>query len=79
MNYKICNRCVMDTSVENINFDNNGFCNYCSKFIEKLNNLKKNNSNIYELKKKIQIKKKGKEYDCIIGLSGGVDSCFTYG
>lgn len=77
MNYKICNRCVMDTSVENINFDNNGFCNYCSKFIEKLNNLKKNNSNIYELKKKIQIKKKGKEYDCIIGLSGGVDSCFT--
>ena len=73
---QICLRCVMDTSAEKIYFDNEGFCNYCSQFIKKLNKFK-NNYNIDELKKKIQTKNKGNDYDCIVGLSGGVDSCFT--
>ncbi len=66
----------MDTSAEGIYFDDDGFCNYCSEFIKKLESLK-DNFDIENLKKKIKLKKKNKEYDCIIGLSGGVDSCFT--
>ena len=74
-NIQICKRCVMDTSAENINFNSNGICNYCLEFEKKLNlqNLKKKNID-YLLKK---IKKNSNSYDCVIGLSGGVDSSFT--
>lgn len=73
---KTCNRCVMNTSAEGIHFDEQGVCNYCSAFLIKLNNLKNNNFKLDNLLKKIK-KKKAKEYDCVIGLSGGVDSCYT--
>ena len=74
--HKICNRCVMDTSAEGIYFNEQGICNYCTVFLNKLNNLKKNNLKLDKLVKEIK-KKKTKEYDCVIGLSGGVDSCYT--
>ena len=41
--YKICNRCLMDTSAIDIYFDKNGNCNFCSDFLEISNLLKKNN------------------------------------
>lgn len=79
--YQICSRCVMDTTDPEIQFDENGICNHChqydesvKKFVfdgdkgkEKLNNI------VDEIKKN----GKGKEYDCIIGVSGGVDSSFV--
>ncbi|MDC1135641.1 N-acetyl sugar amidotransferase [Alphaproteobacteria bacterium] len=78
--YQICTNCIMDTTDEEIVFNKHGVCNHCIEFE---NTTKKNwlpNSEGSKLiKKKIeQIKKEGfgKEYDCIIGLSGGVDSSY---
>jgi N-acetyl sugar amidotransferase len=78
--HQICTRCVMDTTDPEINFDHNGVCNHCREFDDK---IKKNwfpNSegiskleSIFSKMKKDQTKK---DYDCILGLSGGVDSSY---
>jgi N-acetyl sugar amidotransferase len=71
----------MDTSDPNIEFDQHGNCNHCSNF------LKDTSSNIYKgeesdkkLKKlvnKIKYAGRGNKYDCLIGVSGGVDSSYV--
>ena len=33
-NYQICNRCVMDTTDEDIVFDSKGICNHCSDYLD---------------------------------------------
>jgi N-acetyl sugar amidotransferase len=70
----------MDTSDPEIVFDENGICNHCNTFY---NITKKRWKPTQEGKKELdsiieQIKKdgKGKDYDCVIGLSGGVDSSY---
>ena len=75
-----CSRCVMDTSDPEIIFDENGVCNHCEKFDREINkhwfpNLKgkKKLDLIFE---KIRQEGRGNEYDCIIGLSGGIDSSY---
>lgn len=80
--YKICRRCVMDTSDPRIIFDGNGYCNHCQNAISRIRQspigLKAGvrkiqlNNLIKEIKKINQRQK----YDCIIGLSGGVDSSY---
>ena len=72
INSKICNYCVMDTTANDIKFDAYGVCNYCSEI---KNNFVK--PNLEDLLKKINKFKKNSEYDCIVGLSGGVDSAWT--
>jgi N-acetyl sugar amidotransferase len=78
--YKICTNCVMDTSDSRISFDENGVCDHCNDFI---NNVKPNWNIGVESKKELssiieKIKKEGvgKDFDCILGLSGGVDSSY---
>lgn len=76
----LCKNCVMDTSDPEISFDEEGVCNHCHKFNNEISKRwypneegeKKLNTIIHEIK---QVGK-GKEYDCIIGLSGGVDSSY---
>jgi len=76
--YRICNRCVMDTTATEIYFDENGFCNFCSDFLAKIQKHdNKLTFNIDGLLKKIKNDGKGKQYDCIIGVSGGVDSSYV--
>ena len=78
--YQVCNNCVMDTSDSKIVFDEKGMCDHCYNFYE---NIKPNwnpEGNPEELQKLIdKIKKdgQGKKYDCLIGLSGGVDSSYV--
>ncbi len=78
---KVCTRCVMDTTATEITFDKEGVCSFCHEYdalaiktvLRPLEVRKK------ELEKSVsEIKKtgKGKKYDCIIGLSGGVDSSY---
>ena len=69
----ICKRCIMDTTDSDIVFDKDGICNHCKKYDE----LNVTAGNFKDLVKKIKQSKKGKEYDCLIGLSGGVDSSFV--
>lgn len=78
---QICKRCIMDTSDPEITFDEKGFCNHCL-FYEKVikNHLRDNEEGQKELDafiKKVKEEGKNKEYDCIIGVSGGVDSSMT--
>ncbi|MDB9776652.1 N-acetyl sugar amidotransferase [Alphaproteobacteria bacterium] len=79
-NYKICSRCVMDTSDPDISFDQNQFCNNCTNCIEESKSIRpKGKERIEKLRttiEKIKKSSKGKKYDCLIGMSGGIDSSY---
>lgn len=79
--YQICNRCIMDTTDPDIVFDYDGVCNHCHRYESMLENrLYRGSEGEIMLKKITQAIKasgKGKEYDCIIGVSGGVDSTYV--
>ncbi|MEW6618222.1 MAG: N-acetyl sugar amidotransferase [bacterium] len=82
-NYQICSRCVMDTTAREITFDENGVCSFCHFFDEKIkpdwHRDESGYQKLQEIVKKIKDYGKNKEYDCIIGISGGVDSSYlTY-
>lgn len=78
--YQICTRCVMDTTDPDIIFDKDGVCNHCTTAIKTISEIFTNQAeNEKKLKEIIQtVKEEGKykKYDCIIGLSGGIDSSF---
>lgn len=81
--YKMCNNCVMDTTDSKIVFDKKGVCDYCNSYYNDILPNWQPNQNREETLEKIalQIREagKGKDYDCIIGLSGGTDSSYlTY-
>ena len=78
--YQICTRCVMDTSDAYIEFDENGNCDHCNDFDI---NIKPNwvtdetsEEKIIRVIEKIKFEGKNKEFDSILGLSGGVDSSY---
>lgn len=78
MKYQQCNRCVMDTSAHNITFDNNGYCNFCSNFLDRINKGYSDlSSSLNEFISKIKKDGRGKKYDCIVGVSGGADSSYS--
>jgi N-acetyl sugar amidotransferase len=71
----------MDTTDPEITFDESGNCNHCTEFINKrsLHKYKGEESDraLDAIIEEMKIDGKGKEYDCIIGLSGGIDSCYA--
>ncbi|MBQ4849205.1 N-acetyl sugar amidotransferase [Pseudoalteromonas sp. MMG012] len=77
---KTCVNCIMDTTDPDISFDNNGVCSHCTNATHLLDNhWHPGPEGLENLKKHAQqIKRvsKGKDYDCLIGLSGGVDSSY---
>ena len=54
MKIQVCKRCIMDTTADDIFFDLNGICNYCTEFIERQNKIKKNKLNIKNLVSEIK-------------------------
>lgn len=78
--YQICNCCVMDTSDEDIVFDSNGVCMRCNEFKNRIepewNYGKGHEKELQELITAIKKSGEGKQYDCILGLSGGLDSSY---
>jgi N-acetyl sugar amidotransferase len=78
--YQICNKCLMDTSDKNIIFDSSGSCNYCNNFksiIKPFWNIDNGNMKLNLLTDNIKRDGEGKDFDCIIGLSGGLDSSYV--
>lgn len=79
--YKICSRCIMDTSDLEITFNEKGQCNHCTEFFNLAPHYIYNGeSSDNELKKIVAtIKEAGKnsDYDCMVGVSGGVDSSYV--
>lgn len=81
MEYKRCNRCVMDNSSDKtITFDENGYCRYCSTSLAIKNKVYFPNEigkrKVEEMISRIKNTSKGKKYDCVIGISGGLDSSY---
>ena len=79
--YKICKRCVMDSTTNLISFDDDGICNFCKEYeivAEKTfkRPLSEREKEIGELITKLKAHGKNNEYDCIIGMSGGMDSSY---
>ena len=79
-NYQICNNCVMDTSDPNIKFDEKGVCKRCNDFYNHIlpmwNKGEGKQNELNTLVNKIKKAGKGKQYDCILGISGGFDSSY---
>lgn len=81
MHERICKRCIMTSKGDpTISFDENGFCNYCTDALERMRNeYFPNEEGEQRLKSLLlEIKEKGKKskYDCIMGISGGIDSSY---
>ena len=79
---KECTNCIMDSGDDpEITFNKNGICNHCTEFKKEWEKYPIGTAKrLAELENKIEeIKRngKGKKYDCLIGLSGGVDSTYV--
>lgn len=81
--YRICNYCVMDTTDSEIEFDEKGVCNNCNRALKLINSSvyslpdNEKQKSLSELINKIKAEGSHNKYNCIIGLSGGVDSSYV--
>lgn len=77
--YQVCTRTVMDTSDPDIRFDIDGVSNYVHEFAAFMDAQPAQEVRTAQLESRIEQVKaegKGKRYDCVLGLSGGVDSSY---
>ncbi len=79
---QICTRCIMDTSASDIVFDADGVCSYCTDFVETKQGVltlsdEERGAKFADLVAKVRADGRGKPYDCIVGVSGGVDSSWV--
>lgn len=80
MTYQVCTHCLMDTTDPLIKFDAHGVCSYCHEF----HNVKAKQwypndtgrKKLSEVVRSLKARGRGKEYDAILGLSGGIDSSY---
>ena len=80
--YRRCSRCIMDTTVEEITFDDNGICNFCTEFLERCSHIIHEDEGLKKQRlerflETVRNAGRGKAYDCVVGVSGGVDSSWT--
>lgn len=78
--YQRCTRCVMDTTDSKIEFDENGVCDHCRNFDRNIAPYWKPVENRFdeleEWAARIREDGEGRDYDCLLGLSGGADSSY---
>jgi N-acetyl sugar amidotransferase len=79
--FQRCIRCIMDNkSDETIKFDKNGICNYCTDALSQIGQVyfpnKEGEKLLEELITRLKEENKNKQYDCIMGISGGLDSSY---
>jgi len=71
----------MDTTDPNIRFDENGICNHCHEYDKIIKEHtftgEEGSRKLQELVHEIKQAGQGREYDCLLGISGGVDSSYT--
>ena len=79
--YRRCNKCIMDTTDPDIEFDDNGVCDHCKRYDEMVKKYvssgEEGEKKLYRIIQSIKEYNRSEEYNCIIGLSGGVDSSFV--
>ena len=78
--YQVCSNCVMDTSDPGITFDEKGVCDQCRSFYENVlpnwHTDARGRAELDAVVAKIKAAGKGRDFDCILGVSGGVDSSY---
>ena len=79
--YRICTRCLMDTTDPEIQFDEMGVCNHCHDYDRLISQRvltgQAGLSYLETLVEQIKQDGVGKPYDCLMGVSGGVDSTYV--
>ena len=79
--YRMCTRCVMDTTDPDIVFDENGVCNHCHTYDRMVREYvvdgEEGLRHLEQTAQKIRKDGQGMKYDCVIGVSGGVDSTYV--
>lgn len=79
-NLKICSNCVMDTTDSKIVFDGNGVCDHCNTFYNEIlpywHTDERGDRELTAIINKIKKEGKGKDFDCLMGMSGGIDSSY---
>lgn len=80
MSYQICTRCIYDSRIPKIEFDKEGVCNYCTMSDQLKEQYQtgteKGEATFLNIVEQIKKTGKGEKYDCIVGVSGGVDSSY---
>ncbi len=78
--FRICHNCVMDTSDKTLTLDENGVCPRCNEYnkriVKEWNHGKGHEAELEKIIEAIKKSGEGKKYDCILGLSGGLDSSY---
>lgn len=79
--WQVCTRCVMDTTDPDIQFDTHGVCTHCHEYDhsikERMYCPDSSERQLAAVIDTIKASGKGARYDCVVGISGGVDSCYT--
>lgn len=80
--YQTCTRCIMDTVADrSITFDSSGLCHHCQRYDRLLSSRvlpgEQGKRALDTLVQRIKKRGRGRDYDCIIGVSGGVDSTYV--
>lgn len=82
MTYQRCTRCIMDNASDpTITFDEHGYCNYCTDALKEINTTtyfpnEEGKRRLGAMLKEIKEYNKNREFDCIMGISGGLDSSY---
>ena len=81
-NVRTCTRCVMDDTAAGIEYDEAGVCNYCRGYGARYEKYvgtdpAERERRLHAFVERVKEGGKGKRYDCIVGVSGGVDSSYT--
>lgn len=80
MDIQICSRCIYDSTIGSITFDEQGICNYCHQIDDMIDfygtGTEKGKEKLDRIIGEIKKKGKGKKFDCVVGISGGTDSSY---
>jgi len=77
---RVCTRCIYDARVAGIAFDTEGVCNFCHQIerlrVEYQTGEPAGETKLLEIVERVRQEGRGKQYDCVIGVSGGTDSSY---
>lgn len=78
--YAVCSNCIMDTSDSHITFDARGWCDYCNNYYDNIvPHWHPDERGEKEIQRQVDgIKRvgRGRDHDCLLGISGGIDSSY---
>jgi N-acetyl sugar amidotransferase len=79
---QVCARCLMNSTVPGIRFDGAGICNYCTEFLDRSAHVLRKPADVRkrelaEFVARVKEGGRGRRYDCVVGVSGGVDSSWV--